>query len=293
MPNSSDHLRGLAITAFGVMVLTPDTLLLRLLSLDPWTVVFWRGVLMAVGLAIGLAIFDRSGVMRVYRAIGRPGLAVAACFSASSILFVYSIANTAVANTLIIVATAPMFAAMFSSAFLREHVPLITWGAIAAVMAGIGIVVFGDGAGAGIQSDSKMLGDLAALGTATAMAAIFVLVRRSKAVNMVPSTAIGGLVAALLVLPVAAPLDMSSHDAVVLLVMGLIVLPVSFGLITIGPRYLPAPEVSLLLLLETVLGPYWVWLVLDEQPGPAVLAGGAIVVGSLVIHSLFRLRARG
>ena len=101
-----------------------------------------------------------------------------------------------------------------------------------------------------------------------------------------------GKTSAFVMLPFAAPLSVQADEIWLLLVLGLAVLPVSFGLISLGPRYLPAPEVALILLLETVLGPFWVWLVLEEQPSAFALAGGAIVVGALVLHSLAALMAQ-
>ena len=116
------------------------------------------------------------------------------------------------------------------------------------------------------------------------------IVRHARAVNMIPAMAMSGVVGALVVWPLAAPAAVTGTDLVLLAVMGLIVLPVSFGAVTLGPRYIPAPEVSLLFLLETVLGPLWVWLVLSEDPGPRALLGGAVVVGTLLVHSAVALR---
>jgi drug/metabolite transporter (DMT)-like permease len=108
---------------------------------------------------------------------------------------------------------------------------------------------------------------------------------------MVPANAFGNL----LVVPIvlffgATPLEVPSTDMVLLLILGVLVLPLSYALITLAPRLLPAPEVSLTLLLETVLGPFWVWLVIDESPALATLAGGALILGTLVIHTLLSMR---
>ncbi len=107
---------------------------------------------------------------------------------------------------------------------------------------------------------------------------------------MVPAMALSGLLSAVLVLPLASPLDLDQGQAGLLLLLGLIVLPVSFGLITLGPRYMPAPEVALVLLLETVLGPYWVWLIIGETPSSRAFIGGSIVIGALILHSALALR---
>ncbi len=107
---------------------------------------------------------------------------------------------------------------------------------------------------------------------------------------MVPGTAVGGLVAAAIALPLADPLSPQGIDIFWIGLLGLVVIPIAFGLITTGPRYLPAPEVGLIMLLETVLGPIWVWIALGEEPPPMSLVGGAIVIVALAVHSLVRLR---
>jgi drug/metabolite transporter (DMT)-like permease len=283
----SDHAKGLVLATLGVLVLTPDTLLIRLIDTDQWTMVFWRGLLMGVALIGGSAVVDGGNFFSGVRGLGRTGIAVASAYTVSSFLFVAAVSNTSVANALIIIAASPMFAAFFGWLALKERVPLRTMIAILATMSGIALVVW-EGLGQGHWS-----GEAAALGTAVAMAAIFVMVRRRKSLNMVPAAGWGGLLAALICLMfgLAAPLTIAADDVGWLLVMGLIVLPVSFALITLAPRYLPAPEVGLLLLLETVLGPFWVWLALGEEVGAMALAGGLIVVTTLVIHSVLALRA--
>ncbi|WP_119462428.1 DMT family transporter [Rhodospirillaceae bacterium SYSU D60014] len=281
---SSDHLRGLALTTAGVLVLTPDALLLRLLSADPWTIVFWRGLLMAVTLAAGIQAFGEGGLRSTARSIGGAGLLIAILWAGNAVLFVVAITHTSIANTLIIIAAVPMIAAILSHLFLREPVGARTWAAIAATLFGVAIVVW-NGLGHGTLG-----GDLAALAAAGFAAATFVVLRRSRAVNMVPATALSGVIAALSVAGVATPFSIGIEDALVLGLMGLVVLPVSFGLITLGPRYLPAPEVSLLLLLETVLGPVLVWLVLGEAVSTATLVGGAVVIVALAIHAILLLR---
>ena len=284
MAPSSDHFRGLALTAAGVLVLTPDALLLRLLSTDPWTIVFWRGLLMAASLATAIQVFGEGGLRGTARSIGGAGLLIAVLWAGNAVLFVVAITHTSIANTLIIIAAVPMIAAILSHLLLREYVCLRTWAAIAATLCGVTIVVW-DGLGQGTLS-----GDLAALGAAGFAAATFIVLRRSRAVNMVPATALSGVLAALSVAGVAAPFSIGAEDALVLGIMGLVVLPISFGLITLGPRYLPAPEVSLLLLLETVLAPLLVWLVLGEAATTATLVGGAVVVATLAIHAILLLR---
>lgn len=289
MSPSSEHAKGLVITSLGVLILTPDSLLVRLIGGDPWALIFWRGLLMAAGLGLGLLLVHRGETLARCRAIGGQGVLAALLISITTLCFIQGLAHTTVANTLIIISASPIFAAIFSRLFLAEAVPLRTWLAIVAVLVGIGILV-ADSLGL-VGRQGSVVGDLIALTGAIAFGAAFTVVRRGKAVSMVPASALSGLMSALIALAVGPTLAMAPAAWPLLLLLGLGILPVATALIMLGPRYLPAPEVSLLLLLETVLGPFWVWLVLGEEPSPWALLGGAIVLGTLALHALAGLRS--
>ena len=277
------HTRGLLITGIGVLVLTPDTLLLRLADLDVWTATFWRDLSLGLALILAMAVIYRGRTIAVFLAMGWAGLGVAFLFGTNGILFVVSISHTGVANALVIYATTPVITALLAWIFLRERVSLELWLVIFLSMGGIAIVVW-DGVGRG-----TLLGDLAAVSVAITMAGVFVILRAARTVNLIPATALGSLVAGLAVLAVASPLSVPWSSAGYVAAMGVFVLPISFGLITLGPRYLPAPEVALLTLLETVLGPLWVWIVLSEEPPLLTVIGGAVVLVTLAGHSAYQL----
>ena len=168
------HTRGFLITGIGVLVLTPDTLLLRLADLDIWTATFWRDLALGLVLMLGVAVVHRRATIRVFLTMGWAGLSVAFLFGANGILFVVAISNTGVANTLVIYATAPVFAALLSWIFLRERASLELWVVIFLSCAGIAIVVW-DGVSRG-----TLLGDLAALFVAITMAGMFVILRAAR-----------------------------------------------------------------------------------------------------------------
>jgi drug/metabolite transporter (DMT)-like permease len=280
--------KGLVITLAGVLVITPDALLVRLIAADEWTVLFWRGLLSGLAILAGLGLLHRRRLPRQLRTIGKTGVWLAVLFSAGTVLFIISVSLTTVANTLFIVSTAPLFAAIIARVFLGEAVPPRTWAAIGCALFGIGVIASGSAG----QGSGSLLGDLAALGIAVSMAGTFSLARKERANSMVPAMALSGFITAFAVLPLAAPFEFAARDPVYLGLMGLVVIPLGFSLITLGPRYLPAPEVSLLLLLEAVLGPLWVWLALDEDPGAATLVGGFIVIATLAASNLGSLRAQ-
>lgn len=283
-----DRRKGLLITVSGVLVITPDSLLVRLISADEWTILFWRGLLSGIAILLALAIMQRSRFLPGLLAIGRMGLALAVMFSIGTVFFIISLEMTTVANTLFIVSTAPVFAAIMTSVFLHEAVSRRTWVTIAVTLIGVLIIATGSVGGA----PGSLLGDLAALVTAVSVAGTFTVARRFRHVSMVPAMGISGLITALIATAISPPAALSQADTVYLAAMGLAVIPLSFSLMTIGPRYLPAPEVSLILLLEAVLAPFLIWLVLAEYPGNASLLGGAVVLGALFLANLAGLRER-
>jgi drug/metabolite transporter (DMT)-like permease len=280
-----DHAKGMLITVAGVLAVTPDSLLIRLVSADFMTLMFWRSLLVCLTLSAGLAVVHRARILEKFAAIGWPGLIFAGLFSFNSFSFVLAIETTTVANTLVLISAAPFFAALIARIFLRETVRRQTWLAILAAIAGI-LVIVSDSLGGG----GALLGDLAALVTALGLAIQFNILRRYRAVNMIPAIAVGNLITALISLPFAETLSVTPTDGLWLGLLGIVVMPVGAALITTGPRYLPAPEVSLILLLETVVGPFWVWLALGEVPSQRSFLGGAIVIAALIGHTLAALR---
>ena len=276
---------GRVLTAFGVIALSPDGLLTRLVTADIMTVLWWRTLLTAAGIAAALLLWRRAGAVRIVReSLALPGLAVAILFGTGTVFFVLSITYTAVANTLVILAAGPIFGAWLSRLFLREPISAETWAAALFVLVGLG-ALFADSVEMG-----RLFGDACALVAALCTSGAFVLLRRYRRPDPLVLVATGSLLACMAVTPFAAPLSVDGRDLMFLALLGVVVLPVAFALIFAGPRYIPAPEVALLMLLETALGPLWVWLVIGEVPSARVAAAGALIIATLAAHSAFALR---
>lgn len=281
---SRDQAKGLMLAVLGVLVLTPDTLIMRLVGADPWTTLFWRGAMMTIGFVLLSLVRYRGRSFAILRAVGGMGLMVSVIWTCNTVFFVISISITTVANTLVIVALSPLFAALIGLVTLGEPVKWRTWIAIAAAFGGIA-VIFADGLHAG-----TIIGDLAAVGTALGLGAHFVLVRAARPIDMSPAIGLSGITTALAGLVGAQTLALPPEGVALMAGLGLLILPLSFAMLTLAPLYIPAAEVSLVILLETVLGPFWVWLVLAEEPGPRTLIGGGIVLAALALHSALGLR---
>lgn len=276
------------MTGGGALIISPDALLIKVIGLPDAEILVWRGLLTALGfIAIVLARHGR-GAFGAYRRCGWTGIGVALLFSLSTFGFVLGNQYTRGGNVLMILAGAPLIAALLSRFFLQEHLPRRTWLAIGACLAGISLIALDD---AGVGS---WLGNGFALLAATALAANFTLCRTRPGVDMSPMLTLSGLIVAVSagIYGLAGPgLALPSGQSLLwLVVLCLVLLPLGFTLIQRGPLYLPAAEVGLLMLLEVVVGTLWVWWLLAERPTPLAFAGGALVLGSLLAKGLYERR---
>ncbi len=285
----SSHAKGLLITASGVLIISPDGLLTRLIETDHWNMIFWRSLLLSFGMWLMISLLNPNRVLQQYKTVRGPGLLMVGAYSLGTISFIFAITHTSVANTLIILSSTPLFAALISRVILREKIELRTLIAILLVGVGIAVIASGSASDSSAAQDS-LVGDLAAILGSFFLACGFTFVRRYPHISSFSAISCGGLLTSLLVLPLASPLSISQSDLGYLLIMGLYVVPIGTAMMFIGPRHIPAAEVGLLLLLESILGPVWVWLVLAERPGIYTLMGGAVVLSTLAINTIWALR---
>ncbi|MEC9378139.1 MAG: EamA family transporter, partial [Candidatus Latescibacterota bacterium] len=195
------QLKGLFIALLGVVAISPDSLLIRLIAVDVWTLSFWRGLLLAITITAVQGLRHGRHLTRGYRAVGRRGLLAGAVSGVGTVLFVSAVTYTTVANVLIIIGLAPLFAALLGWLLLGEAVPLRTWIAIVAALAGTGIAV-----GGGIEG--PRIGDLFAFGTALCVAGYLTTIRSAgHDVDMTPCVVISGVITAGFCWPVADPLN--------------------------------------------------------------------------------------
>ena len=279
MNSLSDHRRGVLLVAAGSLLLSPDSMLLRLMAANLWTILFFRGLCGCVGY-LAIMRLERAAV-RVPRSWPAPETVAIACLSGlANLCFVYSVRHTNVAVALAIIATAPAFTAILGVVFVGDPVPPRTRAAILVVLAGVGSIF------AWRPQGGPLLPDLAALCGALAIATMIVVVRRTQGRSVVPAQAAGGLLTALVVLPFADPLATGPRTLAIAIGSGLLLLPIALVMVMRGPRYLAAAEVSLLLLLETVLGPVWVWAALGETPSLRDGLTAAVIVVALAVSAL-------
>lgn len=282
----NDQAKGLILTSIGVLAVVPDSLIVRLVDTDGLTFLFVRSGL--AGLMIGLftVLLYRGKTVQTYRALGRAGLQYGVLLCIATFCFIYGLRLTSIANALFIVSTSPIFAALASWAFLGERFsPRMIWTTLFAL---IGIAIIAAGSHAGGQS--SLLGDAIALGAAATLAFAFTTARSAKSISMVPATAIGYGLTALICLPFIQLDTLTNREFLLLIMLGAMFVPLGTALMSLGPRYITASEVSLLLLLEAVLAPLLVWYAVGENPGKYALIGGAIVLTTLFVSNLIGLK---
>lgn len=258
-------------------------LIARLVTTDPWTTNVWRGGSCALALAVVIWVAHGRRTAKQWRRIGWAGVGVAVCLAVASTSFILALARTSVANTLILMSIGPYVTGLLGWLLLDERVRFRTWVTMAVALGGAVVMVSSSYARGGVG------GDVLALLMAGAFATATVLVRRHPAILMTPAAALGAGLTCLLALPMAAPLQASTRDIALLALFGIGQFAVGFLLFTAGARLIPAAETSLIGMIETVLGPLWVWLALGENPGLASLVGGTLIVGALLTHALLDL----
>ena len=279
----SNHSKGLLIAFFGVLVLTPEGILVKLASSDSFTILFWRGLFLTLSILIILLISYRSSAMNQIKSIGKEGLLVGCLTGFGGSTFILAIHYTTLAKTLVIVSASPIMVALVSFILLGERLKLLTWIAMLIVFSGIYIVMSGDTSGLNLK------GSLFALASVTSGGFAFTLLRKYKEVNMVPAMAINGLFITFVGLFFADSLSLSSQ-AMTYIVISSVLVAISFSLITIAPRYIPAPEVAIFFPMGTVIGTVLAWLILKEELSSTAVFGGIVVILTLFIHSIYSAR---
>ena len=282
--NSTNQQKGSILAFVAVMLITPDSLLIRLSSIETWGMLFYRGAIPFVVVLTGLLLFYKKNFLKALINIGYPGIFYFISFSACNITFIISIQNTNVANTLVMIALAPMLSAILGAIFLKESPDKKTWLAILVTFAAC-IYIFHDSLKLG-----NLYGDVFGLVTAFGLACNATLARYAKDRDLVPSAVIGKLCVAIFAFFFVENFELLGRDLFYIPLMCVMCVAIPFVLVTIAPRFITGAEVNLFFLLETILGPVWVWLVVKEQPSLETIIGGSVIILTIAIHSFLALK---
>ncbi len=281
----NDTTKGILLAFVGVIILSPDSLLVRLIDTPFFTLMFWRGFFMFLVLALFLLYERKKEFVKMCLGLNGPTLVMSVLFAASTFLFVSSLKHTSVAHTLLIVGASPVFTSLFAWILLKEVPQLRIWLAMAVIIFALTLVV---------QQTEQLVtikGDVYALLSSILMGYIFVHMRKHKDANQILALSLSGLWTALISLLFTTELVVSLTNGLLLLVLGTIV-GIAFSLITLSARYISAPLSSMFMPLETVGGVLLVWLVIGEQPSLMTMIGGLIIIMALLMISFFELKSQ-
>jgi drug/metabolite transporter (DMT)-like permease len=284
MKNLSNQHKGSLLAFTAVMLITPDSIFIRLSNIETWGMLFYRGAIPFVVVLIGLIFFYKNNLLKALVGIGYPGIFYVISFSICNITFIISIQNTNVANTLVMIAMAPMLSAILGSIFLKEVPDHKTWIAIIITLVSV-TYIFYDSIEMG-----NFYGDLFGIITAFGLACNAVIARFAKNRDLVPSAVIGKLCVAIFAFFFVDSFSLIGTDLIIVPLMCVMCVAIPFVMVTIAPRFIPAEEVNLFFLLETIIGPFWVWMVIKEQPSIETIQGGAVIILTIAVHSFLKLK---
>ena len=282
--NLSNQQKGSLLAFIGVMFITPDSLLIRLSNIETWGMLFYRGVIPFICVLFGLLLFYKKNFIRALKKVGYPGFFYSISFAVCNITFIISIQNTNVANTLIMIALAPMLSAILGSIFLKEIPDRKTFIAIL-ITFGACVYIFYDSINLG-----NFLGDFFGLVTALGLACNATIARYAKDRDLVPSAVLGKLIVAIFAFFFVKNFELIGNDIIFVPLMCIMCVAIPFVLVTIAPRFITGAEVNLFFLLETILGPIWVWIVIKEQPSIETILGGSIIITTIAVHSFLAIK---
>jgi drug/metabolite transporter (DMT)-like permease len=249
-----------------------------------WQIVFYRGVFQAAAVT-GLVLHRNRGRIREpFRRIGWAGVVGAVALGVSYNGMIVALTLTSVATVVFILSAAPLVTGLLAWLVLREQVRPTTFAAMGLALFGILVMTLGEPAG------GHLIGMLAAALAVLGYSVFTVALRKGKDVDMLPTVALGGVVAALMSTAAIDSFAMTGRDLALSIYLGGVALAVGLTLFTTGSRYLTSAELPLVAMTEPVLAPVWVWMLLGEAVGVTTLLGGAIVLGSVLVQGFFGTR---
>jgi drug/metabolite transporter (DMT)-like permease len=275
------HRKGAILVLGAALCWSSGGLIARHIEADVWTQAAGRGFFAAITLLLFLLVRDGRNTWSLFKALGWPGLVVAGCFASASLSFVVALKETTVALILVIQSTAPFIAAVIAWIWMREPPGWIRSLAMLVALFGVWYMVSGG------ESRSSMLGIALSCVIALAIGLATVTVRRYHSIRMTPATCLAAAIIMIVGLVMREPLPVSVNDVGLLFLFGAIQLAIGLIWFSSGARLIPAGEAALLGLLECVLGPLWVWLFLDEDPGTQALIGGALTLAAVAGNTLY------
>ncbi|MBV9567535.1 MAG: DMT family transporter [Hyphomicrobiales bacterium] len=281
--STTEYRLGLALVTASAAAWSTAGFFTRLIPLDSWTMLAWRGIFGAVGITVVILAMERREAWRSVRDMGSPGWLFAVISAIGMVFFITSLGHTTVAHVAVIYATVPFIAAGLGWVVMRERPS--TNAVIASLAALTGVVLM-----VGLGLEGGRFGDLLAFAMTSCMAAMIVIARRFSNIPTMPAACLSALLSGLVCWPFGEPASVSAHELLLLSLFGLVNSAVGLALFTLGARLLPPIETALIGSLDAPLAPLWVWIAFKETPSFSTLAGGLVVFAAVTIHIMVEAR---
>jgi drug/metabolite transporter (DMT)-like permease len=272
------HAQGILLIVLSAIAYSSAGYFTRLIHLDAWTMLFWRGWFAGSMILCVIVVKERRNTWGAIRAIGRPGLLAAFCSTTATILYINAFRYSSVADVAVIFAAAPFLTAGLGWLWLGAKEPWTTLVASLVALSGVAIMV------GGAVADGHLFGDVLAFGMTLCMAIMMLIIREHHETPMLPAACLSALLCPLLVWPFAASFNVSTEDMLKLFLFGTTQFGLGLVFLTIGGQMVTATENALINTLETPLAVAWVWVCFSETPSIASVAGGFIVMAAVVGH---------
>ena len=283
--NIISKLPGPFLVFFGAITLSFGGIIVKSFEgANPWQILFWRQIFFSITVVVYLFFTYKKNFFKSFYISGLPGFIGGLILALGFVAYVFSMYTTTVANTNFIITTETIFLALFGYFFLKEKINLITFISLILGMSGVLIIL---GSSLSIQSSEQFLGNIVAFIMPVSFAVLVIVIRKYPNVDMVPAQFTAGIAAAIIGFFIAGQLSMSIHDLFLALLAGFFQIGFGFILITVGAQTTPAAIVGVMMLTESVFGPLWAWLFINEVPPTAVVIGGSIIIFSILFQSFF------
>lgn len=283
----TNNAKGLALTSLGVFIMSLESLFIKFTTISSFVFSFYIGIFMFISMFITFLFNEKAHISSTKKAFTNSFLILLVCaflMGLSNIFFITAIKITTVANVVIIFSTAALFSALFAYLFYKEKISKNI--VISSIFIFIGLfIIFNDKLEIG-----SLKGNIFALLCTALFSISFVLLSKYKDMNRTILTAFAGLFLSLLAIFFCGELIIDSKTLIIVMVMGLLISPISRVLMGNGAIYISASEVSLLMIIETIMAPIWVWIFLNEVPSFYTFIGGSVIIITLIINSLYTLK---
>lgn len=280
----TNNAKGLALTSIGIFIMSIESLFIKFTTISSFVFSFYLGIFMFTSMMVTLLFKEKEYIKNSFKDSFAFLILCSILMGASNIFFITAIKTTSVASVVIIFSTAALFSALFAYLFYKERITKNILYSSFFMFIGL-FIIFNKSIEVG-----RLEGNIFALLCTISFSISFVLLSKHKKMDRIVLTAFSGLALSMIAFFLSEDLQIDYNNLLFVILMGLVITPFSRLLIGNGAKYISASEVSLLMLIETIMAPVWVWLFLDEIPSSNTFIGGSIIILTLIINSLYNLK---